>query len=95
MTIVKCDFLLQVPKECPADRLRSMKPAWDKLMEAYKNDESILVADVDCIGTGKSKCDEVGVKGFPTIKQLGSKWIWQNIAEWTPWCRIAENDLFI
>lgn len=47
---------------------KSMKPAWDKLMEAYKNDESILVADVDCIGTGKSKCDEVGVKGFPTIK---------------------------
>ena len=41
-------------------------------MEAYKNDESILVADVDCIGTGKSKCDEVGVKGFPTIKQLGN-----------------------
>ena len=41
-------------------------------MEAYKNDESILVADVDCIGTGKTKCDEVGVKGFPTIKQLGS-----------------------
>ena len=40
-------------------------------MEQYKNDESILVADVDCIGTGKSKCDEVGVKGFPTIKQLG------------------------
>eukprot|EP00438_Fugacium_kawagutii_P011267 Skav224331 [mRNA] locus=scaffold1353:208175:212924:- [translate_table: standard] len=45
-----------------------MKPAWDKLMEKYAEDESILVADVDCIGAGKSKCDDVGVKGFPTIK---------------------------
>ena len=80
-----------MPKECHADWLRSMKPAWDKLMEAYKNDESILVADVDCIGTGKSKCDEVGVKGFPTIKQLGSKWMWQNVAEWTSWCRIFKT----
>ncbi|CAJ1367000.1 unnamed protein product [Effrenium voratum] len=47
---------------------KTMKPAWDKLMEEYKGDKDILVADVDCIGTGKSMCDEVGVKGFPTIK---------------------------
>lgn len=50
-----------------------MKPAWDKLMEKYAAHESILVADVDCIGAGKSKCDDVGVKGFPTIKSLGGK----------------------
>jgi len=47
-----------------------MKPAWDKLMEEYADDASILVADVDCIGAGKSKCDDVGIKGFPTIKRL-------------------------
>jgi len=45
-----------------------MKPDWDKLMEAYKNHPSILVADVDCTHAGKSLCDEVGVRGFPTIK---------------------------
>lgn len=45
-----------------------MKPAWDKLMAEYVNHSSILVADVDCTTAGKSLCDEVGVKGFPTIK---------------------------
>merc|ERR1712014_512261 len=28
----------------------------------------ILIADVDCTAGGKSKCDEVGVRGYPTIK---------------------------
>jgi len=45
-----------------------MKPDWDKLMEAYKDHESTLVADVDCTAGGKSLCKEVGVKGYPTIK---------------------------
>lgn len=47
---------------------KAMKPAWDSLMEEYASSESILVADVDCIGAGKPLCDNVGVKGFPTIK---------------------------
>eukprot|EP00420_Gonyaulax_spinifera_P019681 CAMPEP_0197910558 /NCGR_PEP_ID=MMETSP1439-20131203/71116_1 /TAXON_ID=66791 /ORGANISM="Gonyaulax spinifera, Strain CCMP409" /LENGTH=235 /DNA_ID=CAMNT_0043532225 /DNA_START=12 /DNA_END=719 /DNA_ORIENTATION=- len=47
---------------------KSMKPAWDQLMEEYDGHSSILIADVDCIGEGKAKCDEVGVEGFPTIK---------------------------
>jgi len=45
-----------------------MKPDWDKLMAAYKDSDKILIADVDCTTAGKSKCDEVGVRGFPTIK---------------------------
>jgi len=45
-----------------------MKPAWDKLMAEFKDSASVLVADVDCTAAGKSKCDEVGVRGFPTIK---------------------------
>jgi len=45
-----------------------MKPAWDKLMAAYKDSSTVLIADVDCTAEGKSKCDEVGVRGFPTIK---------------------------
>ena len=47
---------------------KSMKPAWDTLMTDYENSESILVADVDCIGDGKELCSKVGVEGFPTIK---------------------------
>jgi hypothetical protein len=45
-----------------------MKPAWDSLMEDFDESDSILVADVDCIEDGKSLCEKVGVKGFPTIK---------------------------
>lgn len=47
---------------------KRMKPAWDKLMDEYAPSDSVLVADVDCIGDGKPLCDKVGVKGFPTIK---------------------------
>ena len=47
---------------------KKMKPAWDSLMEEFEGSESVLVADVDCIGEGKSLCDQNGVKGFPTIK---------------------------
>jgi len=45
-----------------------MKPDWDKLMTAFKDDESRLVADVDCTAAGKPLCDQVGVRGYPTIK---------------------------
>eukprot|EP00420_Gonyaulax_spinifera_P037116 CAMPEP_0197869188 /NCGR_PEP_ID=MMETSP1439-20131203/24_1 /TAXON_ID=66791 /ORGANISM="Gonyaulax spinifera, Strain CCMP409" /LENGTH=168 /DNA_ID=CAMNT_0043487943 /DNA_START=25 /DNA_END=531 /DNA_ORIENTATION=+ len=45
-----------------------MKPAWDKLMKEYKDSKDILIADVDCTTGGKDLCEEVGVKGFPTIK---------------------------
>jgi len=45
-----------------------MKPDWDKLMKAFKDDESRLVADVDCTTGGKALCDQVGVRGYPTIK---------------------------
>tara|TARA_B110000091_G_scaffold105986_1_gene114998 strand:- start:1079 stop:1726 length:648 start_codon:yes stop_codon:yes gene_type:complete len=47
---------------------KAMKPTWDKLMTEYESSDTILVADVDCIGSGKDLCEKVGVKGFPTIK---------------------------
>mmetsp|Transcript_49537 Transcript_49537/g.111424 ORF Transcript_49537/g.111424 Transcript_49537/m.111424 type:complete len:220 (+) Transcript_49537:82-741(+) len=47
---------------------KRMKPDWDKLMSEFKDSKTILVADVDCTGSGKSKCEEVGVKGYPAIK---------------------------
>jgi len=45
-----------------------MKPAWDKLMAEYTDSSTILVGDVDCTADGKSKCEDVGVQGYPTIK---------------------------
>jgi len=46
-----------------------MKPAWDKLMEEFKDSKTALVGDADCTGSGKALCDSVGVRGYPTIKQ--------------------------
>jgi len=45
-----------------------MKPDWDKLMQDFKGSTTVLVADVDCTAAGKSLCEKVGVKGYPTIK---------------------------
>lgn len=47
---------------------KGMKPDWDKLMAEYKSSETILIADVDCTAGGKEKCNEVGARGYPTIK---------------------------
>jgi len=45
-----------------------MKPDWDKLIDEFKDSKSSLVADVDCTAAGKSLCEKVGVRGYPTIK---------------------------
>ena len=45
-----------------------MKPAWDQLMKEFDGNANVLVGDVDCTADGKSLCDEIGVKGYPTIK---------------------------
>jgi len=45
-----------------------MKPDWDKLMDAFADSDSALVADVDCTAEGKPLCDANGVRGYPTIK---------------------------
>jgi len=45
-----------------------MKPAWDKLIAEFKDSKTALVADVDCTAGGQSLCNEVGVRGYPTIK---------------------------
>ena len=45
-----------------------MKPDWDKLMEAFADSTTQLVADVDCTAAGKPLCDANGVRGYPTIK---------------------------
>lgn len=45
-----------------------MKPDWDKLMDAFADSATALVADVDCTAEGKPLCDSNGIKGYPTIK---------------------------
>lgn len=45
-----------------------MKPAWDDLMDAFKDSSTQLVADVDCTAEGKELCETHGVRGYPTIK---------------------------
>jgi len=45
-----------------------MKPDWDKLMDAFADSKTALIADVDCTTEGKPLCDANGVRGYPTIK---------------------------
>jgi thioredoxin-like negative regulator of GroEL len=44
-----------------------MKPAWDQLMEEFKDSKTALVADVDCT-VHQDLCGKFGVQGYPTIK---------------------------
>jgi hypothetical protein len=44
-----------------------MKPAWDKLMDEFKDSKTALVADVDCT-VHQDLCSKHGVQGYPTIK---------------------------
>merc|ERR1712086_753941 len=44
------------------------KPDWDKLMDAFADSETVLIADVDCTTEGKPLCEQFGVKGYPTLK---------------------------
>ena len=37
-----------------------MKPDWDKLMDAFADSTTALVADVDCTADGKPLCDANG-----------------------------------
>jgi len=45
-----------------------MKPDWDSLGAKFKDSPKVVIGDVDCTADGKSLCDKVGVKGYPTIK---------------------------
>jgi len=44
-----------------------MKPAWDQLMEEFKDSKTALVADVDCT-VEEALCTRMKVEGYPTIK---------------------------
>jgi len=44
-----------------------MKPAWDTLMDEFKDSKTALIADVDCT-VHQDLCGKYGVQGYPTIK---------------------------
>lgn len=37
-------------------------------MKDYEGNANILIADVDCTAGGQSLCNEIGVRGYPSIK---------------------------
>jgi hypothetical protein len=45
-----------------------MKPAWDKLMDAFADSPPALIADVDCTTEGKPLCIANGIRGYPSLK---------------------------
>jgi len=45
-----------------------MAPDWNKLMDEFNGHETKLIADVDCTADGKPLCEQVGVRGYPTLK---------------------------
>jgi protein disulfide-isomerase A6 len=48
---------------------KRLQPAWSRLTEDFADNETIIVAEVDCTSEeGKAICQEQGIEGFPTIK---------------------------
>jgi len=47
-----------------------MKPDWDALADEFKDSQKVLIADVDCTAAGKSLCERMDVRGYPTIKSF-------------------------
>jgi len=45
-----------------------MKPDWDSLGSTFADSKTVVIADVDCTAAGKSLCEKMGIKGYPTIK---------------------------
>jgi len=44
-----------------------MKPAWDQLMEEFKDSKTAVIGDIDCT-VHQDLCGKYGVQGYPTIK---------------------------
>lgn len=47
---------------------KSMKPAWDQLMNAFEGSAHAGVYEVDCTAGGKDLCETMGVEGYPAVK---------------------------
>nr|ABI14268.1 thioredoxin [Pfiesteria piscicida] len=47
---------------------KAMKADWEQLRQDYSNLSFVKVAEVNCIGQGRSLCQQVGIKSFPTLE---------------------------
>ena len=47
---------------------KAMAPAWDALMEDFKDSDTLFVGECDCTADCKDLCNDVGVQGYPTVK---------------------------
>ena len=39
--------------------------------QEFRDDDTVLVGEVDCVGSGKAKCKELDIKAYPQVKCLG------------------------
>ena len=39
--------------------------------QEFRDDDTVLVGEVDCVGSGKVKCKELDIKAYPQVKCLG------------------------
>mmetsp|Transcript_60968 Transcript_60968/g.145288 ORF Transcript_60968/g.145288 Transcript_60968/m.145288 type:complete len:229 (+) Transcript_60968:95-781(+) len=53
---------------------KKMKPDWDKLDALYRDDTSVLIAEVDCMKQdNKPLCGKMEIRGLPTMKYFDSQ----------------------
>ena len=46
---------------------KKLAPTWDRLMEEYEDDDSIVIGKMDCT-VEKNFCNEQNIRGYPTLK---------------------------
>lgn len=71
-----------------------MKPAWDKLMDEFKDSKTGIVGDVDCT-QHESLCNTHKVEGFPTIKfgKIGALKDYEGEREFPALQKFAQDNL--
>ena len=55
---------------CPLFSLVLKFLGWPTHQE-FRDDDTVLVGEVDCVGSGKAKCKELDIKAYPQVKCLG------------------------
>lgn len=78
LTVSSFDSMLSKPKVAFVkfyapwcSHCKEMAANWEELGEKYEDDESMLVASVDCIDeSAKALCSRFGITGFPTLLYL-------------------------
>ena len=60
---------MTIPYKRQGGHCKAMASDWEKLAADYANNDSALIAEVDCTSEDTEiVCDEEGIEGFPTLK---------------------------